>query len=545
MARVRRKATAARDLLLWAVLCLPLLWGGRSVLLADRYTPWEIAAGAAAIGAAVALGRSRPLPAMLVTAALWLAAAGTGKAVGCFPALAVMSYLAGLRVPRVRPALIALGAGTAAAVLAVPVLSRDTGDWFVTVAGIALFGVVPWLAGHARHQHLELVRAGWERAERLEREQRAVAEQVRLRERARIAGDMHDLLGHELSLVALRIGALEVAPDLAERHREIAGQARSAVTAAAGRLREIVEVLRDDTAPDPVRHGVADLVERARAAGMDVELHGPGEDGLAPMAGQAVRRVVQEGLTNAAKHAAGAPVTVRLDRTADETVVTVVTGLGGPPPRAAGTRAAGAGPADPGRPGNGAGAATGAADPGGAGPGGGYGLVGLAERVRLCGGSLHAGERAGGFELTARLPRVPGPVRDVPVPSADHLRRARRRVRRTRAVALTAALLTVIGTAAAVVGYTAYDAAASVLSPAGFGRLRTGMEQAAVEALLPARTRIDGPAVGEPPVPAGARCRYYGTHADPFGARGGELYRLCFAGGRLVGKDFLPVGRVP
>ncbi|MEU9835379.1 hypothetical protein AB0D67_27925 [Streptosporangium sp. NPDC048047] len=94
-------------------------------------------------------------------------------------------------------------------------------------------------------------------------------------------------------------------------------------------------------------------------------------------------------------------------------------------------------------------------------------------------------------------------------------------------------------------GYTAYDAATSVLPPAGFARLRVGMEQAAAEALLPARTRIDGPAAGEPRAPSGARCRYYGTHADPFGARSGELYRLCFADGRLTGKDFLPAGRVP
>ncbi|WP_326820721.1 sensor histidine kinase [Streptosporangium sp. NBC_01756] len=521
---MRRKAVVAKDVLLWAVLCLPLLWGALTSFLADGYTWWEVGAGAAVIGVAVTLGRSRPLPAMLVTAALWLLAVVIGKATAFFPVMAAMSYLAGVRTVRVRPAVSALGATAAAAVVAVPLLRWDAGSWFVAVAGIVLFEVVPWLAGRARHQHLELVRAGWERAEHLEREQRILTEQVRLRERARIAGDMHDLLGHELSLVALRIGGLEVAPGLDERYREAAGEARSAVTAASDRLREIVEVLRDDSDPEPDRRDVAELVGRARAAGMRVELHG-GEDDvrLPPMAERALRRVVQEGLTNAAKHAPGVPVVIRFGRSAGETVVTVSNGA--PPAAPAGDH----GP-EPARP-----------------PAGGYGLAGLTERVRLCGGSLHTVRQDGGFELTATLPHTPGPARQAPLPSSSavHLREARRRVRRTRVTAIAVALIAGAGATATVLGFMTYDAVTSVLSPADFGRLRVGQPEPAAGAVLPARTRIDGPAVGEPPVPAGAGCRYYGTRPDPFDALSRELYRLCFADGRLVSKDFLPADRVP
>ncbi|MGI5153913.1 histidine kinase [Microbispora sp. CA-102843] len=210
-----RKAAYLKDVLLWAVLGLPALWAALTNILDDRYTWPEVIAGLTAVGIAVALARSRPLGAMLVTAALWAGSVAVrGGPTVFFLALAVMSYLAGARMTRARPALIGLPAAAVAAAVVVP-LARwllaaqwDLGAWFVAVTGIALFGLVPWLAGHARHQSLALTRAGWERAGHLERERRMLAEQARLRERAAIAREMHDLLGHDLSLVALRIGAL-------------------------------------------------------------------------------------------------------------------------------------------------------------------------------------------------------------------------------------------------------------------------------------------------------------------------------------------------
>ncbi|MEN3535293.1 histidine kinase [Microbispora sp. ZYX-F-249] len=626
-----RKAAYLKDVLLWAVLGVPVVWAGLTHTLADAYTWPEVIAGLAVIGSAVALARPRPLGAMLVTAALWAGSVAVrGDPTVFFPALVVMSYLAGVRMPRARPALLGLSAAAVIAAAVVPLLrwllaaQWDLGAWFFAVMGIGLFGLVPWLAGHARHQSLALTRAGWARAGHLERERRMLAEQARLRERAAIARDMHDLLGHDLSLVALRIGALEVAAGLPETHRRAAGEAREAVTAAAERLRDIVAVLRDGDGPGPAHadlprentayentahadttHGdagragpggesVGDLVRRASAAGMPVTLDGAQEEARIPAPVLVtVRRVVREGLTNAAKHAPGAPVTVRLAHAPGETVVTVVT------------------------------AANEATEQPGPGVSGGYGLRALAERVRLQGGSLRSGRADGGFALTVRLPHdvscrdapsrtglpsaghAPGPsswsaspgrrsrfrgrrsrrprpeptpwwsrapAAAVDVPGASDtggtglavaagrpggadpgvpddlptearpveldLALARRRVRRTRLAAALVALAAAAGVAAFVLGFTVYDAATSVLPPAEFAKLRTGQAESEVAAVLPVRTRIDDPSWPEPPIPPGARCRYYGTNPDPF--RELELYRLCFAAGRLVSKAHLP-----
>ncbi|MBE3010730.1 histidine kinase [Microbispora sp. NEAU-D428] len=534
-----RKAAYLKDVLLWAVLGLPALWACLTHILADRYTWPEVIGGLATIGVAVALARPRPLGAMLVTAALWAGSVAVrGDPTVFFPALAVMSYLAGVRMARARPALLGLSAAAVVAAAVVPFVrwplgaQWDLGAWFFAVTGIALFGLVPWLAGHARHQSLALTRAGWERAGHLERQRRMLAEQARLRERAAIAREMHDLLGHDLSLVALRIGALEVAADLPESRRRAAGEAREAVTAAAERLRDIVAVLRDGDDPgtshrdpayaDPPEESVGELVRRAAAAGMAVTLHGAQEEARIPASALAtVRRAVREGLTNAAKHAPGAPVTVRLAHAPGETVVTV----------------ANAAPHQPGR-----------------GVTGGHGLRALAERVRLLGGSLRSGPADGGFTLTARLPHTAagptgaGPA-EFPVSEDDgpgvaprpvelDLALARRRVRRTRTAAALVSLAAAAGVGAFVLGFTVYEAATSVLPPAEFAKLRIGQAEREVAAVLPARTRVDDPSWPEPPIPPGARCRYYSTSPEPFGEL--KLYRLCFAGGRLVGKAFLP-----
>ncbi|MER5322736.1 sensor histidine kinase [Streptosporangium roseum] len=577
------------DVLLWSALCLPVLWAGLTSA-EDAYTGWETAAGLLLVGGAVALGRSVPPASMLLALTLWEASVvsrgETTLGIAPFlPAAVVMSYLAGVRMTRSRPGLLGLAGATALTALLVPALTGDLGAGFVAVVGVALFGAVPWLTGRGRHQHLELARSGWERAEQLERAQQIIADQARLRERTRIAGDMHDLLGHELSLIALRIGGLEVAPGLDARYRDAAGEARRAVTVASERLQEIIEVLHDDSlpsSPDLPGESVAELVERARASGVPVEAHGLREGRrLAPMVERAVHRVVQEALTNAVKHAAGAPVTVRLDHLADETVVTVTNGV--PPAHPASGHTGGRG-----REGLPTGGAHGREGPapreehqrdgmsargahGREGPapreehrregmsargehrregriaGGGHGLIGLAERVRLCGGTLRAERRGGGFELAVRLPHVPGPAGGsrIPSPSAARLGEARRRVRRARTLAVGAALATCAGAAVAVSGFMVYDTVTSALPAADFDRLRVGQDRAGVEAVLPARPRTDAAGRPGPPVPAGAECLHYGKHRNPFAERRGDLYRLCFRDGRLVGKDFLPASWPP
>ncbi|MQA88499.1 MAG: hypothetical protein GEV03_28770 [Streptosporangiales bacterium] len=152
----------------------------------------------------------------------------------------VMSYLVGRRMARALSALLFFTALAAIGSLvtivqALGIATRS--DPEATTPGlnwllVLLLLLLPWLAGRYRRLHAELVSGGWERAEQLEREGRIVADQERLRERARIAQDMHDSLGHELSLIALRAGALQVTPGLDERHRAAAAEVRSAAEAA-------------------------------------------------------------------------------------------------------------------------------------------------------------------------------------------------------------------------------------------------------------------------------------------------------------------------
>lgn len=377
--------------------------------------------------------------------------------------------------------------------------------WFSLLVVLLVAVVVPWLAGRFRHQQVELAQAGWERAEQLEREQRIVAERERLRERARIAQDMHDSLGHELSLVALRAGALELATDLDEQHRRAAGELRSAAATATQRLHEIIGVLREDGAQPPLEPAgetVAELVDRARASGMAVQLTTTGSAGTQGLTvDRVVYRVVQEALTNAARHAAGASVTVHLEY-GEETVVTVT---------------------------NTAGSATG--------PGGGRGLAALAERVRLVGGTLVAGPCDGGFAVHARLPRSAPATPDPRLSdSAWHRELAQHELRRRLATAVGVPV--VLGAALAVVSLAYYAAVThySVLEPAEFALLRVGAERASVEPLLPPIEMIDPPSWAGPPAPEGASCRFYRSSAEILAIHFGA-YRVCFDGGVLVTKD--------
>ncbi|ONI70956.1 hypothetical protein ALI144C_51260 [Actinosynnema sp. ALI-1.44] len=186
------------------------------------------------------------------------------------------------------------------------------------------------------------------------------AVQERLKERARIAADMHDSLGHDLTLIAVRAGVLEVSGGLDDSQRAAVGQLRESVAAATERLREILEVLRE---PESVR----DLIARSVESGMTVT--STVEDvaaGIEPV----VYDVVREALTNAAKHAPGAPVVV----TVTSNRVSVVNE---PSSLQSGLAS------------------------------GGSGLAGLRKRVERAGGTFDAGPRdsadGGGFAVTAKF----------------------------------------------------------------------------------------------------------------------------------------------
>ncbi|GAA3373344.1 hypothetical protein GCM10020367_32910 [Streptomyces sannanensis] len=248
--------------------------------------------------------------------------------------------------------------------------------------------VVPGLASRYWTQRRTLLHALQERNAQLLRERTMVEGQARLRERQRIAQDMHDSLGHQLALISVHTGALEVDPGLTERQREAVGVLRDASVAAMHELRAAVGILRDGveapTAADeaqPAARGVAGvegLVEASRSAGTEVALRCSGAPRpVAAAADHAAYRIVQEALTNAYKHAPGVPITVELRYEPDSLVVEIANG-----------------PAD---------------RPAGEVVSGGQGLTGLRERARLVGGMVHAGPvDGGGFRVAGVLPYGPG-----------------------------------------------------------------------------------------------------------------------------------------
>jgi signal transduction histidine kinase len=274
-----------------------------------------------------------------------------------FAALATAAYLHGRHLPGRRDWLVLTVVALAAGGYALSAPADALGALTV----LAVFTVLPWLVGRFRRQQADLVRAGAERVARLEREREFVAERVRLVERARIAADMHDSLGHELALIALRAGALELAAGMTGPNRTAAAELRVSAVTATDRLRHTVGLLGTGPA-DPLDV----LVRRAREAGMTVRLH----RGDAP-ADPVVDRVVREALTNAARHAPGAAVDVRVEWSAGTLTVTVHNPVTGPPGRA----------------------------------GDGTGLAGLRAHLDLLGGTVRAGPDGDGFTVTASVPR--------------------------------------------------------------------------------------------------------------------------------------------
>jgi signal transduction histidine kinase len=419
---------------------------------------------------------------------------------------AVAAFLAGRRPGRTRSTALALVALLSAGVLLLSVVPAwlPWGSRFVAV--VVLATMLPWFAGRFWRQYQELVRAGWDRAAQLQREQELVADQARLRERARIAMDMHDVLGHDLSLIALSAGALKLAPGLDDQHRQAAGDIRARAAAAVERLGEVIGVLREgseDAPTVPAGTGLAHLTAAASASGLAVDLHVDGAaDGLSTGAEQAAQRVVQEALTNIAKHAPDAKATIHVTHTPSATTVVVENG----PP-----------------------SVTTAARP----PGGGRGLIGLAERVRLAGGSFRYGPSNGGFEVAARIPHArPAQRSELP---PDH-RRARRRAGRVLAAAVLVPLVTGAVLSGALTGWEMLSAARSVLDPGDYARLRVGQDRSELAPLLPDRQTSYRPLTAEP---AGddITCEYYAMTADRFDDRSGDAYRLCFRRDTLVSLD--------
>ncbi|MEX0169450.1 two-component sensor histidine kinase [Streptomyces sp. LMG1-1-1.1] len=495
------------DLGLWALLCVPVLLKSDPN---DGGSWGLVAVGVAVLAGCVAVSRKWPLVPLAVTVAASLPASLELFTPSYSLALIAFGFLAGRRQEHTAAALWLFGAVAAVGLLLTRLTHTSLGQWFTLLLALALAVVAPWLIGRYVRQYDRLVRSGWELADRMEREQAAVADRERLRERSRIAGDMHDSLGHDLALIAVRAGALEVDSELGPAQQHAAGELRRAAADATARLRDIIGVLREDGAAAPTSppgETVEDLVARARSSGLAVALTTTPVPALPGMPGLALHRVVQEGLTNAAKHAPGAAVTVTV---AEDTRTVRVRVASGPP--------GGSGPALP--------------------ASGGTGLVGLDERVRLAGGTLaHRVGGNGGFTLEAVLPRNPPPA-TAPVAhtSARELDRARRQVRKGLAQAIWIPLALLVALGALMAGVALWTQHQSYLEPEDYAGMRVGQSLAELAEDLPDRP-LDGPPARAPAEPPGRdECRYYRSAmlaAIP-------VYRLCFVDGHLADKAEVP-----
>ena len=251
-------------------------------------------------------------------------------------------------------------------------------DWQVIAIGVLQTAVGPLLALYFSAREA-MVRALRQRAEKAERERNLLAEQARSEERARLAGEMHDVVTHRVSLMVLQAGALGItATD--ESTRRAAEELRAAGVQALDELRDLVGILRTepegDEPPSAGRHDLAALAAESTAVGTPAEFVQDGDPALAsPVVGRTVYRIVREALTNVRKHAPGAPVVVRVSFAEAGVRVSVTNGpaAGGVPDLVA--------------------------------TGSGLGLDSLRQRVEVVHGTLRAGPAPdGGFRLEATLP---------------------------------------------------------------------------------------------------------------------------------------------
>jgi signal transduction histidine kinase len=263
--------------------------------------------------------------------------------------------------------------------------TRNDDPWWLSFAFnvVITVAVMGWgmFIGSRRQVMWELR----QRALRAEAEQGVRVAQARGTERARIAREMHDVLAHRISQISMQAGAMAFREDLgAEDLRQGAGVIQEQAHEALTELRDVLGVLRDETSgelldrPQPTYADLPRLVDDARAAGLTLTFHDcvthDGEP-VPEVAGRTVYRIVQEGITNARKHAPGATLTVEVTGDPEAGLdVRVRNPLGFGPSRT---------------------------------PGAGLGLIGLTERAELRGGRLEHGPAGQSFELHGWIPWRP------------------------------------------------------------------------------------------------------------------------------------------
>jgi signal transduction histidine kinase len=348
-----------------------------------------VRADADTLGVALALGlaaaavliarRRAPLATFTASSALVLALFAVDHAAGAAAVLAPAIALFSVGLTRGRFHLVAAATVAVAGVAVVDTaLGGHTTIRFATFGHVALVAI-PLLAAEALRSHRSNLALLSERLEIAERTREEEARRRVAQERLRIARDLHDVVAHTLTTINVQAG---VAAHLLDRER---GHVRTALATIEGashdaldELRAIVGVLRAGEgdgaplAPTPTIDAIAELVENARAGGLEVSVavRGARPDRLPDAVQLAAYRIVQESLTNVHRHAVGAPTRVGLTFEEQRLLVTVENGAG---------------------PTNGGG-------------GLGVGIIGMRERAAAIGGTLSAGPSPEGFRVAAELP---------------------------------------------------------------------------------------------------------------------------------------------
>ncbi|MFE7504535.1 sensor histidine kinase [Promicromonospora sp. NPDC057488] len=381
-------AASSRAVVGWLVVVGLWLYYLAPVLVRLPEVSWPLVAlvvGSGTVGVvAVVLRRRHPLVAVVVSGAtLLVSPAALGAVAYCQASLA-------RRAPR-RLAIVT-GVGIVAAKLAgllvlagdEPWAAASTFELTLAVAGTALATVTGWLVTSRAAERRQLSAAVLARREADE----ARLEQARMAERERIAREMHDVLAHRLSLVALNAGALAYRTDLdSDTARETAALIQSGARQSLADLRTVLGTLRQAPgdppgAPQPTLLELPVLIAEAEDSGQSID-HRVTDAGSVPQyVSRQAYRIVQEALTNARKHAPGAPVTVRVAHAGHEVRIRVsnpVLGVG-----------------------VGVGVGTDGVRPG-------YGLVGVAERAAGVAGMVRHEVVDGTFVLDATLPTREAP----------------------------------------------------------------------------------------------------------------------------------------
>jgi signal transduction histidine kinase len=341
--------------------------------------PVAFAAPAVALVVLPLLGRRR-FP-FLAPATVWVLGAALSFADGRLVVFTTGVYVAGLVAAfflgnigdpmQVRLGLAVVLGGAAVVDFRSP--DRSPGELYF----LPLLFALGWLAGFAVRARAGQAAAAEERAAAAERERDAAARIAVAEERARIARELHDVVAHAVSVMVLHVGAVRRRlPDALTEDRQALQGVEQAGRTALAEMRRLLAAMRTEgekveLAPQPGLDRLEPLLDQMGRAGLPVQLHVEGEPvPLPPAVDLSAYRIVQEGLTNALKHAHASKAEVTLRYRPEDLQIEVRD--------------------------NGAGSVAG---------GGGYGLVGVRERVKIYGGEMTAGPGThGGFVLSAHLP---------------------------------------------------------------------------------------------------------------------------------------------